>query len=238
MKISFIRTTRPLGRALFNLALSVGLTACLFGCREDEDLSKGFAPEINNIVPASIIADLRARGMTIHEGQRPPTLSTAHQISPYEMVSKYGERDQFEVGRVIPDYFYKFYQQSGSAIKYDYYNAPRNDVGKGTGAFIAGNGQSFTIFSEDQGVSRGIPYKSLSIISGELARDGSIKNFHYAFVIKEKTGDRNDNVLIPVNTGRIWRDGDRTSEVISNFNGTAPKGERPRHPSHLGQAEL
>ncbi|REA63028.1 hypothetical protein DSL64_05240 [Dyadobacter luteus] len=53
-------------------------------------------------------------------------------------------------------------------------------------------------------------------MSGQL-EGNSIKDFQYSLVMIEKTGDDNNSVLIPVNAGRIWKDGDGISESIDNF---------------------
>ena len=184
------------------------------GCKKkkEEEIVK-----IQNIVPQTIIDNLTNKGMSINQGAKPPTLNLAIRVSPYKLLAPYGDEDSYKTGRIIDDYFYKFYGQSASQeITYDFYNNGRSDKGTGQGAFIVGSGNKFTIFSEDIGVGQSIPYKTVSVISGELAGN-TIKNFQFAFVIKEKTGDNNNSALIPVEKGRIWIDGDAVSESISNF---------------------
>ena len=178
-------------------------------CRREVniDLDKGFSSQIQQIVPQSVIDSLRKKGMVINEGLVPPQLSGIYLASPFRLLSPYGPNDNYSVGRIINDYYYKFYNQTtASAITYDFTNNG-SDKGSGQGAFIAGNGTSFTIFSQDIGVGQKIPYKTLAVMSGEISDQG-IKKFQYAFVMKEKTGDDNNSVLIPVGAARIWVDGD------------------------------
>lgn len=194
------------------LAVAIFFLGTLESCKKDEDVVR-----IQNIVPQSIIDDLSNKGMIINQGNKPPHLELIVRASPYTLVAPYGVNDGWEKGQVISDYFYKFYGQTDKQdITYDFKNSTENDQGIGTGAFVVGSGNKFTIFSEDQGVADNVAYKTVTIISGEL-NGTNIKNFQYAFVIKEKTGDESNKVLIPVGTGRLWEDGDFVSESKSNF---------------------
>ncbi|GAB3566967.1 hypothetical protein GCM10027578_16870 [Spirosoma luteolum] len=159
--------------------------------------------------------------MTINEGKLPPTLRGAFLVSPYELLSPTGPDDNYQKGAVIAAYKYQFYGQTDAGdIQFDFTNNG-SDTGKGQGAFIAGNGSLFTIFAEASAVSSGIANKTVVVISGEQTTTG-IRNFQYAFVVKEKTGDPNDNVLIGVDQGRIWIDGDKNSGPTTGFRLAAP----------------
>lgn len=204
------------------ISLSVGLlSSCKKSSVPPRDPTKGFSAEIQRIVPQSIVDDLRSRGMVINEGTVPPQIDGSFRASPFELLSPYGVKDSYEKGKIIGDYVYKFYGQNAkNEISYDFTN-DGSDTGTGKGAFVAGNGTSFTIFSEDSGVSRQIPYKTVAIVSGELTATG-IRNFQYAFVMKEKTGDDDDETLIPVKAGRIWLDGNQLASRTSGGRLPAP----------------
>ncbi|MGV3560273.1 hypothetical protein [Larkinella arboricola] len=212
-------------RTLCSLLTAVVITSSLTtSCRKDDvsdDPTTGFSAEIQNIVPASIIDDLRKKGMVIHEGKKPPQIAGNYQASPLTLVTPYGPEDPLKTGHIIDDGAYKFYQQTTTnSITYDFKYANGANPGIGNGALIAGNGNDFTVFSEESGVSTNngvsISYKTLAIISGELTSSG-IRDFHYAFIIKEKTGDDSNKILIPVNTGRIWNDGDQLAIRTNSF---------------------
>ena len=171
---------------------------------------------IQSVIPQDIIDNLQSRGMAINSGSKPPKLDFAIEATPYELLEPYGSDDNYYKGEVIADYRYKFYGQTEKQeITYDYYNNGA-DKGAGQGAFIIGAGNKFTIFSEDIGKLSGISYKTATIISGEISGN-TIKNFQYAFVLKEKDGDERNVTMMPVNKSRIWIDGDFISESISNF---------------------
>lgn len=221
-----MKTNRTLSYLLFGVTF---LSGVLTGCKKNDvppdDPTKGFSTEIQGIIPEAIIDDLRQRGMTINEGKVPPKIEGAFRAAPFELVSPFGPEDSYEEGKVINAYDYKFYgHNSKNAISYDFTNYG-SDTGNGKGAFVAGNGNSFTIFSEDSGVSSDIPYKTVAVLSGEITATG-IRNFQYAFILKEKTGDADDTVLIPVSKGRIWKDGDGMAEKTSGLRIKSMAGQK------------
>lgn len=202
-------------RLFILLVLPVILSSCgLFGKKNDP--YEGLSKNIQKIVPQAILDSLAAKGLVINRGDKPPQLSNAIVVSPMKLLSPYGPEDGYEKGRVINNYYYKMYDQDNVGnIKYDYYNSNYQDVGKGKGSFIAGDKDYFTIFSEDKGTTSGVDYTTLAVMSGKKTADG-IVDFQYAFVIKEKS-ETIDYNLIPVETGRIWIDGDFLSENYENF---------------------
>ncbi|MBO0933273.1 hypothetical protein [Fibrella aquatilis] len=215
------------------------MSVCLFllllsGCQREVtiDLDKGFSSQIQQIVPQPIIDSLRKKGMVINEGLIPPQLAGIYLAQNYKLLSPYGPEDSYKLGKVINPYYYRFYgQNAANDITYDFTNNG-SDKGNGQGAFVSGNGTKFTIFSQDVGVSSSIPYKTLAVVSGELTTKG-IKNFQYAFVMKEKTGDNNNNTLIPVGKSRIWIDEDGLAETTTYF----PQAIKPKPQSARLSAE-
>ncbi len=200
-------------KSSFLLFVAVLSVALLDSCKPKE----ADPVRIQSVVSQDIIDQLESRGMRIHQGNHPPKLDLSVIIAPFELLAPFGEEDTWQKGKIIGDYFYKFYGQTNSQeITYDYYQEGKNSEGKGEGAFIIGADNRFTIFSEEIGTSYGIPNKKVTIISGVL--EGSeIKNFQYAFVLTEKTGDDDNSNLMPVGKSRIWIDKDGLSESISNF---------------------
>lgn len=211
-------TTRTRFRQTALLLAMTFVSGLLPSCHQEtviaDDPTKGFSADIQHIISETIINDLRSRGMIINEGKVPPTIKGAFRVSPFQLLSPFGVDDPYAVDKVINDYVYTFYgQTTTNGISYDYTNSG-SDQGTGKGAFVAGNGNRFTIFSEDAGISRSIPYKTVAVMSGELTSVG-IRDFQYAFVMKEKTGDPGNTTLIPVNAGRIWFDGDKLAALSS-----------------------
>lgn len=194
---------------------------------------KGNDPDpvrIQNVVSQEIIDDLKSRGMRINEGNRPPTLNLSVRVSPMELLTPYGEEDGWRKGKIISDNFYKFYgQMANQEITYDFHQANVQE-GTGSGAFIIGSDNKFTIFSIEEVLSEGIANKTVAIISGTL-EGNTIKDFQYAFLLTEKAGDEDNVVLMPVGKSRIWIDGDGISEPFSGSRISAATGTRSGSPA-------
>ncbi len=205
-----------------------GALAILGSCKKSDSGSpdNGLSPEINNIISQDILNNLTNRGMVINKGTTPPNVTGIYLVNPFVLQSPYGPDDPWTAGQVIPDYKYKLYDQSGTTVKLDYKSTTGVDDATGLGSFISGSDKKFSLFAEVSGTASGITYKSVSIISGEMTEDG-IKDFQYAFVYTEKNGDPNDNVLIPVGEGRIWRDGDAMAAITAVYLGHVPAQLNP-----------
>lgn len=190
-------------------------------CATPENETTGFSNEIQNIVPQSIINDLRKNGMEIHEGKIPPNIAGAYLVSPLILTKPFDDSD-YEIGKEFTSEKYKFYNfsKNNQALSVDYTTVTGTSYGTGLGAFVSGNGNYFTIFSELDGVSerdgKTITTKQIRTISGELTPNG-IKNTQLSLTMKSKSGDPDDKYLIKVGQSRIFKDGDALSEEISNF---------------------
>lgn len=196
----------------------IAACAMLFSqsCKKSDSNDNGLSQDINNIISQDIINNLESRGMTINKGNTPPNITNIVIASPYTLLSPYSTTDFWQPGQVIGDYKYRFSGQADNKVMLDYKNTGNSDVANGLGSFLSGSGNQFTLFSETVGVSGGVNYKSVTIISGELTATG-VKNFQHSFVITQKTGDETNTVLIPVGTGRIWKDGDGMASFTSSY---------------------
>lgn len=199
--------------SLLPLALGVLLLA-LNGCKKKEDVPP-LSAKIQRIVPASILDDLKAKGLVVNEGNQPPNIEGIYLASPYRLLSPFGPDDSWQKGRVVADYKYRFYDQRGDDVKLDYKSGAGSDQASGVASFLAGSGDTFSLFGEQTGGSNGISYKEVSVVSGEITPTG-IKNFQYAFVLTEKGPDPSDK-LIAVGKSRIFEDGDALAAKTSAY---------------------
>lgn len=179
--------------------------------------TNGLSANILSIAPQSVIDDLRLRGMNINEGNTPPALSGFFESKPHVLLSPYGPGDGYAVGTEFTSYRYRFYDQNVNAqtISLDKKSNDGTNTETGIGAFLAGNGNKFTLFAQTSGISDGITYRSLTVISGEITGTG-IKDFQESFVFTEKGPDPT-NKLIAVGQGRIIRDGDGLAAKVSSL---------------------
>lgn len=185
----------------------------------DTDPAKGLSGKIQRIVPPAVLDEMRAKGLVINEGSQPPQLDGIFIASPYTLLSPYGSEDSWQQGRVIDDYKFRFYDQAGDDLKLDIKQS--NETATGLGSFVSGFGNKFTIFAQTEGVQSGIENTQLSVISGEVSANGII-NFQYAFTITAKTGDTQNDTLIPVGKARVWEDGDQVANKTTTFRMAAP----------------
>lgn len=201
----------------FNLwiVVLIPLSLWLNSCKE-YNLVPGFSDEILSILSEEQIDSLRSLGMNIHEGRNPPDLQGIYRASPYELLVQYAPDDNYRIGQAINDYKYRFYDynERDQSIKVDFKQVGGSDNGTGTGGFVSGKNNEFTIFSEDVGNTGNADYVLAAIYSGRLV-EGGIEDFQYAFVITSKNDP--SGRLIPVNTGRVWIDGDGLAEEESVF---------------------
>lgn len=209
--INFIKI--PLSQLSFLLIFSIGIIGS--SCSDSKtSATPKYSDKIQKIVPDSIIKSLTAKGMTLNPGVNPPNVLGIYVVNPYTLLAPFGPEDGWREGKVIPDYRYKFYDQKKDEVKVDYKQTADN--GTGIGAFLSGSGNKFTLFAELAGVGSSVPYKQLTVISGEVT-DKGIKDFQFAFVMKEKTGDSTNTVLIATGKSRIWIDGDSLASKVETF---------------------
>ncbi len=207
------------------IAALLGLT---LSCKKEEEVGKGFSENIQNLVSKEMIDELRSRGLNLNEGTTPPVIEGIYLSSPHELVSPYGEEDSYEAGYEFEDLKIRFsnQDQQNLSVKVDLKGSTN---GTGQGAFLAGSGNKFTLFSEivshsEDGDEDPYTATQIRIFSGELT-DKGIKNLQTALIMKAKT-DPND-VLIPVGSGRIIKDGDGLAAKTNSFRIAAPEFPTP-----------
>jgi hypothetical protein len=194
---------------VFSAAL-ISFQACK---KSKNETGSPFSQQIQTIVPDSLIQKFRTAGIEINEGKTPPSINGIYLSNPMNTLYD----NSGTAGNTISDYKYKFYEQDNQnlTIKLDYKAMNFSDFATGSGAYLSGANNKFTAFVESSGTSNGINYKVLSIYSGEMSAQG-IANFKHAVYVKEKGNDPN-NLLSPVGTLRIYKDGNNLAEVSSSY---------------------
>lgn len=199
------------------LISAMSFTVIVSSCSK-KDPEPEFSEAIQNIIPESVIDDLRSKGMQLNSGKTPPNIEGIYIVNPLKLLTPYGPEDNWQTGKIIADMTYRFYNQTADQkITYDSKSGGGTASSIGKGALIAGNGTEFTIFSEEfETHSNGITATMVAVISGEMTAQG-IKNLQYAFLLTSKTGDDNDSYLMPVNKSRIWYDGNQIADRGTAF---------------------
>jgi hypothetical protein len=188
----------------------------MVGCKKSETVVPGLSVKIQSIVPQAALDDMKAKGLVVNEGNTPPNVEGIFQAGPYTLLAPYSSADSWAKGKVINDYRFRFTSQNGDEVKLEEKQVGGSSSATGTASFLAGSGNKFTLFGQTIGTSAGIPTKQLVVITGEITATG-IKDFQYAFLFTEKTGDADNSSLIPINKSRVWVDGDALASKVSTF---------------------
>ncbi len=214
-----MKTTTFKSIRLQNYLVLLATVLALFSCKkEEEDRSTGFSNDIENFVPDSTIQALRDLGMVINEGKQPPVLEGEYMVSPLVMLSSSVPNEGYDIGDRFVDYKYYLKNQDNDKLTLEidteginYNSGAITSKSTGNGAFISGYGNDFTAFVILEGES----YRSdgdtsysrtLEVVSGTITQEG-IMNFQMALMMLDDYGDEFDH-YIPVNSGRVFEDGD------------------------------
>jgi hypothetical protein len=186
------------------LAVAVILVSC---SKKKTDV---LPQQVNTIVSSSTLAKLKQYGTVINEGTTPPDITGVYSITPN--VCTFDNSAEHRTGQPFDDYYYKFSKQDSKnfTVRLDFISEGI-DAGSDTIAtFISGKNNLFTVFAQSKGISYGVDYVTLEIVSGEIDPTG-IKNLQITKYLQSK-GDDPIPVLTEVGTTRIFHDSDDISE--------------------------
>ena len=193
-------------------AFSIGFTA------SDEDLLENKAPQpeeetVDERIPSVIPEDLREQVedfIPIYDGVTPPNVEGAYYMNPEILVKSTLTYDSPGSG-FSPEYMnFTNQDMEKNTIDMTRVQGGGSEWMKGSGAFISGYDNSFTIYFNMLGESSGVPITTAIVVSG-IKSDNGIKNLSWAFILKEKGNDPNGWV-VPVGTIRSFTDSDGMSE--------------------------
>jgi len=190
------------------------IPALLSGCKKDKEVTpeeEVFTKEILNIIPKATIDTLRSWGMIINEGKTPPNLAGSYYTNNSNC---FFDNSSFKrLGKWRGNYTYKFYDQNNEklTVNIDYTIDGGSDVAKGVGSFISGSGDKFSAFFVTEGVSKGINYKSLTIVSGRKTATG-IVDWTDMLRLTQKDPDPTKQ-LIDVGGTRIFKEDDSLADI-------------------------
>lgn len=173
-------------------------------------------PEIEDVVPEDLVEKM-SKKITIHRGSNPPTVEGCYYIDPFETVYCEDEGNGgYEAGHIVQSHIIRFSNQDkvNHTLDFEGRSSSGSTSSVGTGAFISGNGNNFSVFFSTIGENytekgQTVTTKEALIISGTKASTG-IKNLQYAFVMIEKSGDTYDEIM-KEGVYRVFKDSDGLS---------------------------
>lgn len=212
------------------LALLLGITLLTASCKKNNDPSNAtpapgsnFSNDILRQVPKETIDKVRALGISVYDGQTPPNVEGVYMISRNYM-TKSSVPNESIAADGFTDLKIKIYNQNLKALtasidtkSIDYTTGNVIATSTGQGTYLAGNGNFFSLFviEETTKKSNNSRSRTLQVYSGEITTQG-IRNLESTLFMLDDYGDPN-NDLIPVDTGRAFKDNDGFSERSNNF---------------------
>jgi hypothetical protein len=191
---------------------------------------QGVTDDINKIVPKEIQKKMTDLGLPINGGGNPPVVNGTYKMSPV-ILKKSNFSDGFSVGHQFADIYVTFSEQNNDdlTVKVSYVNAGLS--GEGTGAYIIGEGDKFSVFVESINIHENkVQTKTAEVYSGTITNTG-IKNLYSALFMIDDGGDPY-NDLIGNGQGRLFYDSDGFSEKVTSGARSA-SGNAERLPSIL-----
>lgn len=191
------------------VALAILAMGFMFSCSTEE--IRNLPQEVKDMLTPDQLQALEDHGMIINEGVNPPDIQGVY-FSNYNYCT-YDSTELFE-GSTFDNYYWRFYDQSDDDVKLDYTAQNVQDEATGAGAFITGDGELFSVFVELIGISGGVDYTAVMIISGRKGSDG-IHVFMYGYILTDKdtTADPDDFILMPIGGHRIVQEYDDLADT-------------------------
>ena len=224
MKKVFLKNSKSaflLSAKVVVMVIAISLVAT--SCKKDKDDDKqtggdvvvddnGLTPDINNLISPEILAEIEGMGMPIYTGGNPPKdITGVYVSSPDICVATNVPNDYFGPGHQFADFYFNLSEQNNSQLTIVVATAQAAHTGDGTGAYIVGEGDKFTIFCplNSHTAAYDHDYKNVVIFSGIFTADGIQDFYHSTFMLE---GGGFEWGLIEDGQGRVIYDSDGMSE--------------------------
>lgn len=215
------------------LYITLVLATLLAGCTIEREViipaGSDFSTDIQRLVPLSTIQKVRELGITIYDGRNPPNVEGIYLLARNYM-TKSSVPDESSDPNGFADYRIRIYRQDQKNLTASLDTKAVNQntgavisTATGQGTLLAGSGNYFSLFVvlESKRTNSTTRSRTLEVYSGEIAA-GGIRNLQSTLFMLDDYGDPNDE-LIPVNTGRAFKDSNGFSERLGSFRVAAPE---------------
>ena len=168
---------------------------------------------MSSVIPDSIRPIIEPY-IPIYDGKNPPNIEGSYLLSPQVLIGSSLRND--EIGKVYASEYQKYSSQDMNKNTIDLVGVEESSdgisVSRGTGAYISGSNNNFTIYFDMESENSYSTSKLAYIVSGTKTSTG-IRNLTCGFIMKEKYDPQNK--LVPVGTFRFFKDQDGMSEAVS-----------------------
>ena len=161
---------------------------------------------ITQVIPDEIRDEMEPY-IHIYDGANPPNIEGDYLMSP--CLLSYDSRDGIPVGYQFNDVYLRFLNQDMVNNTLDFEEMETSSSSTGTGCFISGEGDRFSVFFNTEGIHEDTyttHFKEALVISG-IKTDYGIEDLEYAFVMVEKDYDPKP-YMMAVGDFRVVIDGD------------------------------
>jgi hypothetical protein len=165
------------------------------------------------VIPKELLEYYLLLGIEINSGRNPPTVEGSYLATPLQLVKS-------TAGSIATqwDMYVTFSKQNETKLTVDTNYTMQSDNGPmqaaGTGSFIVGEGNKFTVFQDGIREESGYTAKTVEVFSGEITVTG-IRNYQWAVFMIDNRGDPL-NHWIANGTGYFKRDSTGFSERVSS----------------------
>ncbi|MDR1171167.1 MAG: DUF5018 domain-containing protein [Bacteroidales bacterium] len=178
------------------------------------DPETGLTEEIQDLVPEEIIQTMQDLGLPIYGGNTPPLIEGTYKFQPAVLIGTNIASDV--LGKVYSPAYITFSQQNNGNLTLKADETQGTGVATGTGAFIVGEGNRFSVFINFTTTYTDIntTFKVVEVWSGAVSPDGIIDCIMATFMVDDG-GDPQD-ALIENGSGRVFWDSDGLSERVES----------------------
>ncbi|MBI2617276.1 hypothetical protein HYW55_04035 [Candidatus Gottesmanbacteria bacterium] len=203
----------PLRLALMMGILAFGVATFYIGYSWYSQKIWGVPSQVNEFLDKKDITTLGEKGFPIYTGSNPPDITGKYYIAPWTV--HFDSGNVFPVGTEIDKTYYRFFNQKRDGkVDVEYYTENAGETGSGIGSFISGEGNCFTIFTEQKGVIEGCNHKAPFVVSGCLTEKG-IANWTLSNIMKWQEDTQTcKEVAMPVGNVRIIIEDDKLAEKV------------------------
>ena len=186
------------------LALIFLALACVVESETDSEHQYERPPEAQEIVSDSDLERLEELGVTVYSGSNPPYIGHSYHADALRIYwdeTEGGAVDKGACNRMMTftptniDYEYQ--------MDVDYTNCSGGE--EGVASFVAGDGDCFTVYADNDVTFNGCDYRSVVILTGCLRGDEGIEDFEYSTIFYDFEQERCHEL---VSENRLSAEGD------------------------------
>jgi hypothetical protein len=183
--------------------------------RPSVDPETGLTEDIQNLVPEEIVNAMQDLGLPLNGGNTPPLIEGTYKIQPVVLKGTNIAND-FAIGHTFTPVYITFSQQNNGNLTLKADETAGTSVSTGTGAFIVGEGDRFSVFINftTTHTETNTTSKVVEVYSGTVSPDG-IRDCTFSLFMVDDGGDPYNN-LIENGSGRVFWDTDGLSERVTS----------------------